>query len=547
MTGPEDVLQRWRAALARTATPESLLLGTEGAHTWLDLTHAHPSGLAQLMAGRPPRLPSLVRAPGANQRARRRARGIRGVTVELATERGIRSGYLAAGIASWRPGPARVLDLTTSGSPVSAPVLLRGCALIPRGIGHEDFDLDLDDMAFVNPELLRRLSTDFGVRPHGEALVELAFGRDGFDPYPVFRRLEDLCRDVPGFRVEQCWWWARSPPDPGHCSPTSRTAGRRCSPTPSSAGCSREDPAAGRSRPRRLPGAGHRVLARQAAAETLPTVVLRQLGPPHRRPPRPPHRRPPHPTAGRGHPRTRPGGGPVRPPGAAAGPPHGPRPTADPGCPHHAPRPEPPLRRAPPRPETPDAAEESDAVDRPAGTGHAVRRHLSRCGDAGRGSLGPGLARGTPGGAGRDRGPGSGAGTAGPRPGSGTARRPGRGPWTDSNAVLDGPPGAGITHTLVAITRRSPHRDKHVLVVASRRSTPPTPSSLRSARPDWPTWSSTCRTASATRGGPGQGWPLLLEAITSGDEPWSGQRRPRPRAGRSPGHSGRPDAVSRFQ
>ncbi|MFN8076832.1 MAG: AAA family ATPase [Kineosporiaceae bacterium] len=199
---PRDVVQGWQASLAAGGTTDTLLVTGDAAAGWLDLTHAHPSGLAQLMAGRPTRLSSLVREPAAHAAARRRARQLRDAAEELVAERGIRAGYLAAGLATWLPGPLRVLDVEAGAGPVFAPVLLRGCTLRPVGPGHEDYDLDLDDDAMVNPQLLRRLAADHAVRPDGGALAGLAFGRDGFDPRRVFDALEELCADVPDFRVD---------------------------------------------------------------------------------------------------------------------------------------------------------------------------------------------------------------------------------------------------------------------------------------------------------------------------------------------------------
>lgn len=181
--------------MASSGSPDTLLRAGAQADTWLDITHAHPSGLAQLLAGRPTRLSSLVREPGAHIRARRRARAIRASAADLAAERGIRGCYLAAGLATWSAP-----DPTDPGAePPSAPVLLRGCTLRPRGA--DDYDLDLDESAVVNPELVRTLALAAGVAIDGPQLGGLAFGREGFDPRPVFEWLEERCGHVPGFRI----------------------------------------------------------------------------------------------------------------------------------------------------------------------------------------------------------------------------------------------------------------------------------------------------------------------------------------------------------
>ncbi len=201
---PDSVLAGWRSTLASVRLPNTLLVAGDVDAGSLDLTHAHPSGLATLLAGRPARLSSLVRETEALAAARRRVRAIRSAAAVLALDRGIHAGYLSAGLARWRGIAAG--QRPGSGPPLqealSAPVLLRGCTLRPHGSGHDDYDLDLDAAAIVNPLLLRRLHTDHGVVADGVALAGLAFGPDGFNPAPVFEQLAQLCAAVPGFRIE---------------------------------------------------------------------------------------------------------------------------------------------------------------------------------------------------------------------------------------------------------------------------------------------------------------------------------------------------------
>ncbi len=167
---------------------QDLALGT------LDLTHAHPSGLAMLLAGRPTRLSALVREPGSLADSRRRARAIGAKTLELAEERGIAGGWLAVGLASW--------DVAGTQPPPAAPVLLRSCSLRPRGVTGEDFDLDLGPAAELNPVLVHHLADEYGVRLDAEVVAELAMTGDGFDPHPVLDRIAETCRHVPGFGIE---------------------------------------------------------------------------------------------------------------------------------------------------------------------------------------------------------------------------------------------------------------------------------------------------------------------------------------------------------
>ncbi len=201
---PRSTPGDWRRTLVAAALPDTLLGLDDPGDQALDLTHAHPSGLATLLAGRPAPLSMLFREPAVHSAARRRSRGLRAVAGELASDRGVRAGLLTAGVASWvlPPVPPEGSALDGHAPRLMGPVLLRGCVVRPRGSGHDDYELQLDDTAAVNPELLRRLREDHGVRLDGEALAALAFGIHGFDPAPVFAVLEEACSGIVGFAVE---------------------------------------------------------------------------------------------------------------------------------------------------------------------------------------------------------------------------------------------------------------------------------------------------------------------------------------------------------
>ncbi|GAB3591392.1 hypothetical protein GCM10027446_09120 [Angustibacter peucedani] len=184
----------WARELVDLGGRNTLLWYRDLAVGTLDLTHAHPSGLAMLLAGRPTRLSALVREPGSLADSRRRARAIRSKTVELAEERGIEAGWLAVGLATW--------DAPDAARPPAAPVLLRACGLRPRGAAGEDFDVDLGPAAELNPVLVHYLASEHGVHLDADVIADLAMTDDGFDPRPVLERVAETCRDVPGFAVE---------------------------------------------------------------------------------------------------------------------------------------------------------------------------------------------------------------------------------------------------------------------------------------------------------------------------------------------------------
>ena len=189
------------AAAVRTWQRHLVDLGGRNTLLWyrdlpsgtLDLTTAHPGGLAMLLAGRPTKLSDLVREPAALAEARRRARTIRAKTLELHEERGITAGFIAVGMATWEvPGATR---------PPCAPVLLRSCVLKPTGAAQQDFDIDLGDDMELNPVLEHYLRSEQGIELDTEALEEMATATLGFDPHPVFAALDRMCERIPAFQI----------------------------------------------------------------------------------------------------------------------------------------------------------------------------------------------------------------------------------------------------------------------------------------------------------------------------------------------------------
>jgi REase_MTES_1575 len=173
---------------------ESDLLGfRDHPSATLDLTHAHPSGLAMLLAGRRSRLSDLVREPGALADARRRARAVGATATRLRRLHGVSAGQLAVGMASWGEDPDRRSF---------APVLLRAASLRPRGHGEDDFDLDLAPATRLNPVFVEHVRIEYGVPLDAGLIAELAAGPGGFDPLPMLQRLAETCADIPGFEVE---------------------------------------------------------------------------------------------------------------------------------------------------------------------------------------------------------------------------------------------------------------------------------------------------------------------------------------------------------
>lgn len=163
----------------------------------LDLTTAHPGGVSMLLAGRPTRLSDLVREPAAFDEARRRARTIAGKTRELREERGIDTGFVAVGMATWSLGRGKA----AAARQPAAPILLRSCTLRPTTPQHDDYELDLGDEIEFNPVLEHYLTSEQGLAIDSERLEGLTQTSGGFDPYPAYAVLTESCADVPDFEV----------------------------------------------------------------------------------------------------------------------------------------------------------------------------------------------------------------------------------------------------------------------------------------------------------------------------------------------------------
>ncbi|GEK19114.1 hypothetical protein [Cellulomonas persica] len=209
----ESALATWRGALVEAAGGSTLadidLLGEAA----LDLSAAHPSGMAQLFAGRETRLSNLVREGAALSAARRRARAVGSRAAAYEQRYGIAPTSLAIGVATWTertPGQvgqddvAALASITRAQSSdpspeqgtneprrLHAPVLLRPVALRARGTGESDYELALEPSLEVNPVLARALRSR-GALLDPAAVARGAFTPGGFDPRAALQRLASL-------------------------------------------------------------------------------------------------------------------------------------------------------------------------------------------------------------------------------------------------------------------------------------------------------------------------------------------------------------------
>ncbi|MDO4666178.1 MAG: prevent-host-death family protein [Actinomycetaceae bacterium] len=152
----------------------------------VELSAAHPTGLAQLYAGRPTRLSNLVREPHALAHARARARDLLASQSALLGQHGAAPLHLAVGSASWEHEGERTLP---------TPALLRPLSM--RVSEDEDIVVQLHPGIMCAPELARALAevghqvnlvekqpTDFSPAAHFQSIRRLgAQTLNGFDLY----------------------------------------------------------------------------------------------------------------------------------------------------------------------------------------------------------------------------------------------------------------------------------------------------------------------------------------------------------------------------
>jgi very-short-patch-repair endonuclease len=173
--------EQWIAALTDLGGRNTLLYYKDRRAGTLDLAAADPDALDKFLGTGSIRLTRLFKDADVRADAIRRMQAIHRKARELEEERGIRVGYLATGMARWDE-----LFLEPA-----APVLLRGLTITPTRARYDDFELVLDDEAEVNPVLVHKLSTVFGLEINSipaEQAVELL-------------TTAAISADVPGFEI----------------------------------------------------------------------------------------------------------------------------------------------------------------------------------------------------------------------------------------------------------------------------------------------------------------------------------------------------------
>lgn len=178
---------RWRAELESLGGEATQRRFRSRRGTYIDLSTAHPSGIAPLLSGRAVKLSNLIREPLTFRNALDSAMLVSQKGIELEASRGLNTVKLAIGFASW----------TSHSGEVNAPVFLRSAAL--RRVGR-DYELRITGALSPNAALLRALYED-GVTLRASELLALAGPDATLFPEDAFDRLREIGGILPGFEI----------------------------------------------------------------------------------------------------------------------------------------------------------------------------------------------------------------------------------------------------------------------------------------------------------------------------------------------------------
>lgn len=183
-----DAHERWRREIAGLGgtSPLRRFAGRRG--TYIDLTTAHPSGVATLLARRPVMLSSLVREPIAFRTALEAAGLVARRGAELEAGRGLSCVQLAIGFASWVSGEGEL----------NAPIFLRTATL--RRLGR-DYEIRLRGKLQPNVALLRAMFDD-GVTLRASELQERVGDSGSLFPEAAFEYVREVGGKLPKFEVD---------------------------------------------------------------------------------------------------------------------------------------------------------------------------------------------------------------------------------------------------------------------------------------------------------------------------------------------------------
>jgi hypothetical protein len=177
-----DAHERWRSELATLGGTSPLRNFAARRGTYIDLTTAHPSGIATLLARRPVMLSSLVREPIAFRTALEAAGLVARRGAELEAGRGLNTVHLAIGFDG----------------ELHAPIFLRTASL--RRLGR-DYEIRLRGKLQPNVSLLRALFDD-GAKLRASELMAKVGDASTLFPEAAFEYVREVGARLPKFEVD---------------------------------------------------------------------------------------------------------------------------------------------------------------------------------------------------------------------------------------------------------------------------------------------------------------------------------------------------------
>ena len=172
--------EKWRHDMSDIGGLNPLIDFDDRVDTRIDITHAHPGGLARFIAGSPTLLANLIRDDLQRRAATHAAKKLADHDFHLATSRGIDAVALGIGLVQWQHG----------GHTYRGPLLLRPVSVNRRG-NDVEFTLAKGGMR-LNPALAREFATQWQLHLDEQAFIKLTDDNGSFKPNQALDRLRDL-------------------------------------------------------------------------------------------------------------------------------------------------------------------------------------------------------------------------------------------------------------------------------------------------------------------------------------------------------------------
>lgn len=204
MTAPIDTDRRRAVDTAVTAWMSQLVdLGASNRLLYyrtlnvgtLDLEFASIPAVEAIRRGERVRLSELFRDDAPRLDASRRMRAINAKAIENLEERGLRTLYLAWGMATWTP-------IGTSATP-AAPIVLFPLRATRKGTAGEEFELVVAGEPELNPTLIQLLHSRHGFTIAADDIVDHATPEGSIEPDAslIFNEMMHICSSLPGFAI----------------------------------------------------------------------------------------------------------------------------------------------------------------------------------------------------------------------------------------------------------------------------------------------------------------------------------------------------------